>query len=71
MTMTSDTDERQIVDVAAVVRREKLTGSSGPSALVKNRKAFQTGLIACIGGCVFFLTSLLVLPVREVLLTGL
>lgn len=38
---------------AALHQREKLMGSSGPSALVKNFKVFRIAMFACIGGVLY------------------
>lgn len=38
------------VEGAALVRRQALTGASGPLALVKNIKVFGIACFACLGG---------------------
>ncbi|KAH6689650.1 general substrate transporter [Plectosphaerella plurivora] len=38
---------------AALHQRERLMGSSGPSALVKNFKVFRIAMFACIGGVLY------------------
>ncbi|KAM3078952.1 hypothetical protein ACMFMF_003878 [Clarireedia jacksonii] len=38
---------------AALERRQKLMGSSGPAALVKNFRVFSIALFACIGGLLY------------------
>ncbi|KAL6714756.1 hypothetical protein ACLMJK_008181 [Lecanora helva] len=40
-------------DVAALARRQALTGASGPMALVKNIKVFGIACFACLGGFVY------------------
>lgn len=38
---------------AALKRRQKLMGASGPMALVKNFKVFRIAAFACIGGVLY------------------
>jgi hypothetical protein len=38
---------------AALQQRERLMGSSGPRALVKNFKVFRVAMLACIGGVLY------------------
>lgn len=38
---------------AALQRRQKLMGASGPRALVKNRRVFMIALFATIGGLLY------------------
>jgi hypothetical protein len=38
---------------AALQRRQKLMGASGPRALVKNFKVFRVAAFACIGGVLY------------------
>lgn len=48
MSPVADTSES-----AALVRRQALTGASGPAALVKNSKVFGIACFACLGGFVY------------------
>lgn len=41
------------VESAALVRRQALTGASGPAALVKNVRVFGIACFACLGGFVY------------------
>ena len=41
------------VESAALLRRQALTGASGPGALVKNVKVFGIACFACLGGLVY------------------
>lgn len=41
------------VESTALVRRQALTGASGPAALVKNIKVFGIACFACLGGFVY------------------
>lgn len=41
------------VYTAALERRQKLMGASGPAALVKNFKVFRIAAFACIGGVLY------------------
>lgn len=38
---------------AALLRRQALMGSSGPAALIKNRRVFMIAMFACIGGLLY------------------
>lgn len=40
-------------DAAAAARRQALQGSSGPAALVKNRRVFGIACFACLGGLLY------------------
>jgi hypothetical protein len=40
-------------DQAALQRRLELQGSSGPAALVRNRKVFGIACFACMGGLLY------------------
>ena len=41
------------MEIAALLRRQALTGASGPAALVKNAKVFGIACFACLGGLVY------------------
>lgn len=55
---------------AALERRQKLMGASGPAALVKNFRVFSIALFACIGGLLYVCDSIYVFT-RENLITKL
>jgi len=38
---------------AALQRRQKLMGASGPRALLKNSRVFMIAMFACIGGLLY------------------
>ena len=47
--MTPDR-KTSVVEDAALVLRQELTGASGPLALIKNIKVFGIACFACLGG---------------------